>query len=164
MVAQHYVQTPIQPPPAHSRSKRWTILGIASGAILIAVLVFSLLVAAGVYAGLNAFFHTTTAPTPVAAHYYLSIMEQDYPQAYADLGQHAQINGQPLDQQAFIALATTTDAQLGKVSGYSIDPALQGKNSAQVTITVHRGAHIYKVHLQLQQEGTAWKVISADGI
>lgn len=164
MLAPQPVQSPIQPSPGRSRRTLWTVLGIVGGSIVLATLLFSLLIAAGVFVGLNAFFHTTTAPVPVAAHYYLSIMEQNYPQAYTDLDQHAQINGQSLDQHAFTTLATTTDAQEGKVSGYSIDPTLQGNDSARVTITVHRGAHIYEVHLQLQQKGTVWKILSADGI
>lgn len=164
MVTPQQVQSPLQLSSGRSRRTLWTVLGIVGGSIVLAALLFSLLVAAGVFVGLNTFFHMTTQPTPVAAHYYLSILERQYPQAYADLDQHAQINGQPLDQRAFTTLATTTDAQEGKVSGYSIDPALQGNDPARVTITVHRGARVYEVHLHLQQKGTTWKIISTDGI
>jgi hypothetical protein len=61
-------------------------------------------------------------------------------------------------------MASASDAQNGSVSGYSIDPELQGNDPSQLTITVHRGARTYEVHLKLQQDGSAWKIISADGI
>ena len=161
----NYVQPPIYTqPPRRSRRTLWMILGITGGLIVLVGVLFSVLVATGVIVGLSAFFHTTDQPTPVAAHYYLSIMTQDYTEAYAELDSHATINGQQVDQQSFSSLASAADAQSGKVSGYSIDPALQGSDPARPTITVHRGDRSYEVHLQLRQEGSVWKIISADGI
>ena len=52
----------------------------------------------------------------------------------------------------------------GKVSGYSIDPPLQGNDPSHVTITVHRGNRNYQIHLQLKLEGNDWKIVSADGV
>jgi hypothetical protein len=91
-------------------------------------------------------------------------MTQDYAKAYTDLDSHATVNGQQVDQQTFISLATASDTQNGKVSSYSLDDSLQGNDPSRPTITVHRGARIYQVHLQLQQENGVWKIISADGI
>jgi hypothetical protein len=136
------------------------ILGLIASLIVLVMLVFTALVATGVIVGLNAFFNTTTEPTPVAANYYLAIMTQNYAKAYTDLDSHARINGEPIDQQTFVTLATTADSQNGNVSGYSIE----GNDPSRPTITVHRGARIYQVHLQLQQENGVWKIISADGI
>ena len=93
-------------------------------------------------------------------------MRQDYASAYADLDSQATISGQQVDQQSFSILATSADTQFGKVSGWNIDPALQGNDPSHLTITVHRGNrnYHYQVHLQLKLEGNAWKIISADGI
>jgi hypothetical protein len=91
-------------------------------------------------------------------------MRQDYTSAYADLDSQATISGQQVDQQSFTALATSADTHYGKVSGWNIDPALQGNDPSHLTITVHRGDRNYQVHLQLKLEGSAWKIIRADGI
>jgi hypothetical protein len=161
----NYVQPPVYTQqPRQSRRGLWMALGIAGGLIVIMGVVFSLLLATGVIVGLNAFFQTTSEPTPVAAHYYLNIMTHDYAKAYADLDSNATINGERVDLQSFITMASASDAQNGSVSGYSIDDALQGSDPSHLTITVHRGARTYEVHLQLQQEGSAWKIVSADGI
>src|SRR5215467_13630744 len=95
-----------QPKLHQSRRGRWTTLGIVGGALVIVLLAFAVLVTTGVIVGLNSFFHTTNQPVPVAAHYYLSILRQDYTEAYSDLDAHATINGQQVDQQTFITLAT----------------------------------------------------------
>ena len=81
-----------------------------------------------------------------------------------DLDSQATINGQQVDQQSFTALATSADTHYGKVSGYSIDSALQGNDPSHMTITVHRGNRNYQIHLQLKLEGNDWKIISADGV
>ena len=80
------------------------------------------------------------------------------------LDSQATINGQQVDQQSFIALATTADTRYGTVSGYSIDSPLQGNNPAYVTITVHRNNQNYQIHLQLKLEGNDWKIVSEDGV
>ena len=155
------VPNDVQPRLRPSRRGLWTTLGLVGGVLVILLLAFGVLVTTGVIVGLSAFFHTTNQPVPVAAHYYLSILGQDYTQAYTDLDPQATINGQHVTQQSFTALATAADARNGKVTEYSID---QGSDPARLTITVHRGARIYQVHLQLQQENGVWKILSADGI
>ena len=155
------VPNDIQPRLRQSRSGLWTTLGIVGGVLVIVLLAFGVLVTTGVIVGLSTFFHTTNQPVPVAAHYYLSIMGQDYTQAYTDLDPHVTINGQHVTQQSFTTLASAADAHNGKVTEYSID---QGTDPARLTITVHRGARTYQVRLQMQQENGAWKILNADGI
>jgi hypothetical protein len=125
------------------------------------VLVFAALVTGAVFVALHTFLQQTDQPAPVAASYYLAFMTQDYPEAYAELESQATINGQKVDEQTFRHLATTADAQQGKVTGYSLD----SRNSAALfTVTVHRGGQNYTVYLQLKLEGSGWKISSADGM
>ncbi len=138
------------------RTQLWMVLGSSVG-----VLVFAALVTGAVFVALHTVLQQTDQPAPVAASYYLAVMTQDYPKAYAELERQATINGQKVDEQTFRHLATTADAQKGRVTGYSLD----GSNSASLfTVTVHRGGQNYTAHLQLKLEGSGWKIISADGI
>jgi hypothetical protein len=152
-----FTQSPnSSPQPRQSHRTLWIVLGSAIG-----VLVFAALVTGAVFVALHTFFQQTDQPVPVAANYGLAFMRQDYASAYADLDSQATINGQKVDEQTFRHLATTADAQQGKVTGYSLD----GSNSASLfTMTVHRGGRNYQVHLQLKLEGSVWKIISVDGI
>ena len=147
------------PQPRKSRTLLWIVLGSTIG-----VLLFSALVAGSAFFALHTFFQQTDQPVPVVASYGLSFMRQDYANAYTNLDSQATINGQQVDQQSFTALATSADEHYGKVSGYSIDPALQGNDPSYMTITVHRGNRNYQIHLQLKLEGNDWKIISADGV
>lgn len=142
--------------PRQSRPLLWIILGSTIG-----VLLFAALVAGSAFFALHAFFQQTDQPVPVAGNYYLAFMTQDYAKAYADLDSQATINGQHVDEQTFINLATAADAQKGKVFGYSM---MGDGSGSSLTVTVQRGGHSYQVHLQLKQEGSGWKIISADGI
>ena len=144
------------PQPRKSRTWLWIVLGSTIG-----VLLFTALVAGSAFFALHTFFQQTDQPVPVAASYGLALMRQDYASAYADLDSQATVSGQQVDQQSFTILATSADTQYGKISGYSID---QGNDPSHLTITVHRGNQNYQVHLQLKQEGSAWKIISADGV
>jgi hypothetical protein len=152
-----FTQSPnSSPQPRQSHRTLWIVLGSAIG-----VLVFAALVTGAVFVALHTFFQQTDQPVPVAANYGLAFMRQDYASAYADLDSQATINGQKVDEQTFRNLATTADAQKGKVTGYSLD----GSNSTSLfTMTVHRGGRNYQVHLQLKLEGSGWKIISVDGI
>jgi hypothetical protein len=147
------------PQPRKSRTLLWIVLGSTIG-----VLLFTALVGASAFFALHTFFQQTDQPVPVVASYGLAFIRQDYTSAYTDLDSRATINGQQVDQQSFTTLATSADAQYGKVSEYSIDPSLQGNDPSYMTITVHRGDHSYLIHLQLKQEGNDWKIISADGV
>ena len=142
-----------------SRGKLWLMFGAAS---LIVIVGFVVIVTFAANSALNAFFNKTDSPISVAANYYQSMVHQDYTQAYKDLDSNATINGQHVDQQAFTKLAREAVAQNGLVSGYDIE--VQGNNPAHLVVTVKRLGRSYEVHLQLQQEGNAWKIVSADGI
>jgi hypothetical protein len=138
------------------RTQLWMVLGSSVG-----VLVFAALVTGAVFVALHTFLQQTDQPARVAASYYQAFMTQDYPKAYAELESQANINGQKVHEQTFRHLATTADAQQGRVTGYSLD----SRNSASLfTVTVHRGGQNDTVHLQLKLEGSGWKIISADGI
>ena len=147
------------PQPRKSRTWLWIVLGSAIG-----VLLFSALVAGSAFFALHTFFQQTDQPVPVVASYGLAFIRQDYTSAYTDLDSRATINGHQVDQQSFTALATSADTHYGKVSGWNIDPALQGNDPSHMTITVHRGNRNYQIHIQLKLEGNDWKIISADGV
>ena len=142
-----------------SRGLLWLIFGAAT-LIVIAGFVVTVIIAANT--ALNEFFNKTDSPIPVAANYYQSMLHLDYTQAYKDLDRNATINGQHVDQQAFTKLAREAVAQNGLVFGYSIE--VQGNDPSHLVVTVKRLGRSYQVHLQLQQEGNAWKIVSAYGI
>ena len=152
------------PPSNYSQQRKqsrklWLIIGAAA---LIAIVGFAIIVTVAANSALNGFFNDTHSPVSVAANYYQSMLHQDYTQAYKDLDSNATINGQRVDRRAFTNLAQEAVTQNGLVSGYDIE--VQGNNPAHLVVTVKRLSRSYAVHLQLQQEGNAWKIVSADGI
>jgi Tfp pilus assembly protein PilN len=103
----------------------------------------------------------TVNPAIAEEQYYIAIRDQDYARAYSYLGSDVQAR---LSQQAFIQQAQQQDEALGKVTRYTEDNLPAGV-TATITETVTR-AHgaTYKVHLELRQEGGAWKITSFDRI
>jgi hypothetical protein len=97
----------------------------------------------------------------IPERYYLNIMSGDYTTASSYLDGNATIDGQPVDQQAFIGLAKAADAQNGTVHGITFNIE---SDATHVTATVSRGSRSYDVHLVLKQENGTWKIVSADGI
>lgn len=142
-----------------SRGKLWLIIGAAT---LIVIVGFAIIVTVAANSAVNAFFNKTDSPVSVAANYYQSMLHQDYTQAYKDLDSNATIKGQHVDRQAFTNLAQEAVTRNGLVFGYDIE--VQGNNPAHLVVTVKRLNRSYAVHLQLKQEGNAWKIVSADGI
>lgn len=142
--------------PRQTRPILWIVLGSTIG-----VLLLTMLIGASAFFALRTFFQQTDQPVPVAGNYYLALMTQDYAKAYADLAIQVTINGQQVDEQTFINMAKAADAQRGRVFGYSI---MGNGSGSSLTVTVQRVGQSYQVHLQLKQEGSAWKIISADGI
>jgi hypothetical protein len=110
----------------------------------------------------NTIINRTDQPVSVAAHYYEAIRNQNYATAYADLDSHATLNGQSLDEQAFITLATTADTQQGSLFSYGL--LRQLGDGAQFNVSLRRSDQSYTVHIQLQQEGNIWKIVSMDGL
>lgn len=143
-----------QPQPGQSRRKFWIIVG---GLIAIAVIGFAVIV--GVIATRE--IHTLKQTGPIPERYYLNIMSGDYAQAYTYLESNATINGQPLNQQAFLHLAKAADARDGTVHGVVLSQETDGPH---ITATVSRGSRSYDVHLALKQENGVWKISTADGI
>ena len=148
------VSTQPQPQSGQSRRKFWFIVG---GLIAIVVIAFAVIV--GVIASRE--IHALKQNGPIPERYYLNIMSGDYAQAYTYLESNATINGQPLNQQAFLRLAKAADAQYGTVHGVVFSQETDGPH---ITATVSRGSRSYDVHLALKQENGVWKISTADGI
>jgi hypothetical protein len=115
---------------------------------------------------------TNNSPAKAASqHYYDAIKSQDYATAYSYLdptikltlqGQQQQINA-----QTFTQAAQAYDTAKGKVSSYSIssvnlNSSTSAGNTADITVSVTRNGTAYDVHLQLQQQGSNWKIVSFD--
>jgi hypothetical protein len=93
--------------------------------------------------------------------YYSAIKDQDYGKAYSYLGSGLQ---REYSQQAFTQVAQKQDAAYGKVSRFGMTSIPMG-DPAYITLTVTRtNGTSYDVHLELRQEGGAWKVTAFDRI
>ena len=157
------MSVPTYAPPSNSmqqlrqsRRSLWIAVGVA---VLLSIITFGVIVTLAVAFSLNAFFSRTDSPISVTANYYLALQNQDYAQAHRDLDSNATVNGHRVDQQIFSNLAHKAVIQDGPVYGYSIE--VNGDASHPV-VTVHRTGRTYDVHLQLKQEGNAWKIVSID--
>lgn len=151
------VPTYAQPQQEQSRRSRrrfWIIVGTLSAIALIGLTAFVWVTASS---ELNSLKQNGSIPE----RYYLNIMSGDYTTAYTYLDRSATIDGQSVDQQAFIRLAKAADAQNGTVRGITFNIE---SDATHVTATVNRGSRSYDVHLVLKQENGAWKIVSADRI
>ncbi len=93
--------------------------------------------------------------------YYSAIKTQDYGTAYTYLGSRLQTE---YSQQSFTQAAQQQDAVAGTVSRFGMTNIPTG-DPAYVTLTVTRtNGNTYDVHLELRQEGGAWKVTAFDRI
>lgn len=151
------VPTYAQPQQEQSRRSRrrfWLLIG---GISIVVFIVFAVYVGFAAYSAINTVKQTGSIPE----RYYLNIMSGDYTTASSYLDSNATIDGQPVDQQAFIRLAKAADAQNGTVHGITFNIE---SDATHVTATVSRGSRSYDVHLVLKQENGTWKIVSADGI
>ena len=151
------VPTYAQPQQEQSRRSRrrfWLLIG---GISIVVFIVFAVYVGFAAYSAINTVKQTGSIPE----RYYLNIMSGDYTTASSYLDGNATIDGQPVDQQAFIGLAKAADAQNGTVHGITFNIE---SDATHVTATVSRGSRSYDVHLVLKQENGTWKIVSADGI
>lgn len=151
------IPTYMEPQQQQSRRSRralYIAIGVVSAIVLIGFTVFTVM---AVSSALNSIKQNGSIPE----RYYLNIMSGDYTTASTYLDSNATINGQPVDQQAFIRLAKATDTQFGTVHGITFSTE---SDATHVTATVSRGSRTYDVHLVLQQENGTWKIVSADGI
>jgi hypothetical protein len=151
-----------QPKAAIPAVTRNVALVLVAAMVVAACAGVGALFVARVAAGVGAFFGQTDAPVPVAARYYLALMERDYPAAVAGLAPKATIAGHPVDARRFGEQAAAADARDGRITGYSIEG--EGGDATRLTVTVRRGGHGYDVHLSLARFGDLWKIVSADGI
>jgi hypothetical protein len=93
--------------------------------------------------------------------YYSAIKTQDYATAYTYLGSRLQT---VYSQQTFTQAAQQQDEALGRVSRFGMVNIPTG-DPANVTLTVTRAnGTAYDVHLELRQEGGAWKITAFDRI
>src|SRR5437899_2933629 len=143
---------PEQQLPPQSRRRFWFIVG---GVSIVVFIVFAVYVGFAAYSAINAVKQNGSIPE----RYYLNIISGDYTTAATYLDSHATIDGQPVDQQAFIRMAKAADARYGTVHGITLNIE---SDATHVTATVSRASRSYDVHLVLKQENGTWKIVSAD--
>jgi hypothetical protein len=106
----------------------------------------------------------------VVQNYYTAVEKQDYVQAYTYLDiQTLTAAGQqyPATQEAYIQASQELDQVEGKVTaftviGIEISGSSSTGNTASITVNVTRGGKTLEVHIQLQQIGNDWKIVSLD--
>src|SRR5215472_1472132 len=96
---------------SQSRRSRRTLWIMVGTIVALALIGFAAIVWVRASSELNSIKLTGSTPE----RYYLNIMSSDYTTAYSYLDSNATIAGQPVDQQAFIRLAKSADAQYGTV-------------------------------------------------
>ncbi|MDQ2901980.1 MAG: hypothetical protein ABI456_23995 [Ktedonobacteraceae bacterium] len=98
----------------------------------------------------------------VVDHYFMALINQDYPAAfqYLDPGMMTQQN--ELDAQTrFTQRAQAYDEQ-GRISDYALRGFSLNPWSARYTIKMRRGTGPYIVHLFLLKRGDTWKITGFD--
>ncbi|GHO87886.1 hypothetical protein [Dictyobacter formicarum] len=97
----------------------------------------------------------------MAKSYYQALKDHQYIAAYADLDANATdtTTGQKLTLQVFIQIAQDSENAGGPISSFSV-----AAHPPLVVMTVSRSGGPYHVHLQVKQEGSAWKITSLDRI
>ncbi len=140
-------------PPRKSRRWVWVILSILALSSILGCTVLAL--------GASFAIKTFGGPTIASDQYYTAIRDQDYARAYSYLGSGLQSR---LSQEAFSQQAQRQDEALGRVSRYAYANVPAG-DPATVILTVTRSnGTSYTVHLEMRQEGGAWKVSAFDRI
>jgi hypothetical protein len=146
----------------NNRKRVLLITGLVGIVIVLAVIGLSTYVINRVNTTVTALFNRTDVPEYVAAHYYEALHNRDYATAFGDLDSQATLDGQRLDESAFIKDATDADTQHGALFSYGL--LRQSGDGAQLNASLRRGDQSYTVHLQLQQFGDRWKIVSMDGL
>ena len=150
-----------------TRNKRIVLIGgLMLVVVVLAVIGLSTHFINRVSTTVTTLFNRTDVPEFVAAHYYEAIRNRDYAMAFGDLDSQATLNGQPLDEPAFVEDATNADAQRAALFSYGL---LRQSDAATPSATafaanLRRGDQSYIVHVQLRQVGDRWKIISIDGL
>jgi hypothetical protein len=134
--------------PRRSYRWVWITLGIL---VLLCVLGVALVVGFAV--------SSVGGPTIASDHYYTAIRDQDYARAYTYLGSNLRA---ALSQEAFTQQAQQQDAAFGRVNKYSYTNVPVGDPATANLIVTRANGTSYTVHLELRQEGGAWKVTAFD--
>jgi hypothetical protein len=145
---------PQQQQSRRSRRALYILVGTLAAIALIGLIAY-------VWVAFSSELNSLKQTGSIPERYYLNIMSGDYTTASTYLDRNATIDGQSVDQQAFIRLAKAADAHYGTVRGITFNIE---SDATHVTATVSRGSRNYDVHLVLQQENGTWKIVSADGI
>ena len=141
-------------PPKKSHRWVWITVGI----VALLFVLGSTLLALGAGWAVTTYYHSSLRASDM---YYSAIKTQDYGTAYGYLGSHLRTE---YSQQTFTQAAQQQDAVAGTVRSFGMTNIPTG-DPAYVTLTVTRANGItYDVHLELQQEGGAWKVTAFDRI
>jgi hypothetical protein len=147
---------PVQPyyqQPRKSYRWVWITLGILA---LVCIIGGALLVW-----GLGSAINSVGGPTIASDQYYNAIRDQNFARAYTFLGSGVKSG---LSQEAFTQAAQQQDVAYGRVSKFSYANVPKG-DPANATLTVTRAnGTSYTVHLEMRQEGGAWKITAFDRI
>jgi hypothetical protein len=149
-----------------NRKHAMLIGGVLIVVIVLAVIGSSIYFINRVSTTVTTLFNRTDVPEFVAAHYYEAIRNQDYAAAFGDLDSQVALDGQRLDEPAFIKDANDADAQRGALFSYGLlrHAGDSAQAATQFDASLRRGDQSYIVHLQLRQVGDRWKIISMDGL
>ena len=141
-------------PPRKSHRWVWITVGIVA---LLGIVGAALLV----WGATQVFTTYYNSSLRASDMYYSAIKTQDYGTAYSYLGSPLRTE---YSQQAFTQAAQQQDTAAGTVSRFGMTNIPTG-DPAYVTLTVTRAnGSTYDVHLELRQEGGAWKVTAFDRI
>src|SRR5947209_1021638 len=116
----------------HTHTGVWVAIGLMG-----AVIVFSFIVAAGAFIGLN----KVKEEGPTSARFYLALQDHNYALAYTFLDSEAKLNNQAVDQQTFISQAAQADSQSTAIKGFDV---ADKSNDASAIVNVHRGNSTYQ--------------------
>jgi hypothetical protein len=138
------------------KSHRW--VWITLGIVALVCIIGGILIVWGANWAFTTYYNSAYRASDM---YYSAIKTQDYGTAYSYLGSHLKTE---YSQQAFTQAAQQQDAAAGTVSSFSM-PNFPTGEPASITLTVTRtNGTTYDVHLELRQEGGAWKVTAFDRI
>ena len=155
-------QPPLATLPPRKKSRRW---------LWIVLIIIVLVVGGGATAIALAVNAVNNSPAKtVVQDYYNAVAQQDYATAYSYLGiQTLTVNGQKqaASQDLYTQVAQSIDQANGPVTAYNItgialNSSTSTGNTATITVDVTRGGKVQQVHLQLQQMGNDWVIVSID--
>lgn len=133
------------------KSRRWIWATLSVVALLIVLAA----------AGAAVWYKTVGAPLIASDGYYGAIRHQEYATAYTYLGSSVKAK---ISRETFIQAAQQVDTTAGKVSALSYGDVYSGDPATSIVTVTRANGTTYTVHLELRQEGGAWKITSYDHI